>query len=161
MTDAVPAPLRALAILFTDALPRVVFPDVDAAALTASVAKVDAAQLEVTRLEEELAKARAHLDASRDDLVRIATRAHAYARVYAEDDDALRGRIDEIAVPRAKSRSNTPKAAINEAATATTATATATTATDIATNAPVKKKRKSSPDDDTSLFAPGDDVRAA
>jgi hypothetical protein len=151
MTDAVPAPIRSLATLFSEALPRVAFPDVDAAALAASVAKVDAAQSEVTRLEEELAKARAHLDASRDDLVRLATRAHAYARVYAEDDDTLRARIDEIAIPRAKSKSNAPKVVVTEAPAAS----------ETLTPAPVKKKRKGAQEDDASLFAPGDDVRAA
>ncbi len=152
MTDAVPTPIRSLAALFTDALPRVAFPDVDAAALAASVTKVDAAQAEVTRLEEELAKARAHLDTSRDDLVRLATRAHAYARVYVEDDEALRARIDEIAVPRAKSKSNAPKVVVTE---------TSPSSSETLTPGPVKKKRKSAQDDDASLFAPGDDVRAA
>lgn len=118
LVDPIPAPLRALADLFAEALADVKFPDIDAARLTDGVARVQAQQTEVTRLEGELAHARALLDASRDELTRNAARAHAYARVYAEDNGALQSRIDAITLPRARTRA-TATATVTAPTTAT------------------------------------------
>jgi hypothetical protein len=104
--DVVPTPVRYLSELFTDALGDVKFPDVDAAGLAAAVTRVDALAADVARLEEELGRARAALDAGRDDLIRLAGRAHAYARVYAEDDEGLRTRLDAVSMPRPRARTS-------------------------------------------------------
>ena len=148
--DAIAAPVRALAELFNKELASVKFPDVDAATLTAVVARVDGQQIEVTRLEEELARARGQLDTSRDELGRLAARAHAYARVYTEDNPALQSCIDAITLPRARARPMV-------STTATTATVHATPVEGIA---PRKGKKKSARDEVPSqLF--GDEVAGA
>lgn len=135
--DAVPPPVRSLAELFGEALTAVKFPDVDAPALSGAVARVDGLQAEVMRLEEELGRARTALDAGRDELLRMAARAHAYARVYAEDDDTLRGRIDAITLPRARARP-APVTAV---------------AGDVV--APARRKKRAAADEEPSpLFAP-------
>lgn len=134
--DAVPPPVRSLSDLFGEALAAVKFPDVDAPALAAGVAKVDGLQAEVMRLEEELGRARAALDVGRDELLRMAARAHAYARVYAEDDDALRSRIDAITLPRARARPASVVAVAGEGAG----------------SAPRRKKRAVAEEEPSSLF---------
>jgi hypothetical protein len=136
--DTIPTSVRYLAELFADALAKVTFPDVDASSLAAAVAKLDAMTADAARLEEELAKAKQSVDAARDDLLRLSARAHAYARVFAEDDEALRARLDAITLPRARPRPSTtsPSAPARVDAAPTSS----------------RKRKKAASDDDATLF---------
>lgn len=143
--DTLPTSVRYLAELFADALAAVKFPDVDAAALASSVARVDAMATDVARLEEELAKAKQNVDAARDDLLRMSARAHAYARVFAEDDEGLRARLEAITLPRARPRASVaPSLASVEPPAANP-----------------RKRKKAASDDDASLFVAAAPEQAA
>ena len=93
-------PLLDLLRVFHDELPDVHFPDVDADVLAEQAASVRADHSDVLRLERELAAARQRLDEHHDALLVKATRALGYARVYAEDNPGLLGRLDVIVLPR-------------------------------------------------------------
>src|SRR5262245_19847646 len=99
---SLPDDVRVLKDLFAEALADVRFPDVDASALASGVARVDALAADADRLEAELAAARAEHQAALEELLRAAARAHGYARVYAEGDEALRARLDALELGRSR-----------------------------------------------------------
>jgi multidrug efflux pump subunit AcrA (membrane-fusion protein) len=105
MTHAIPAPVRTLLDLFTTSLADVRFADVDGETLTRSAADVEAAAEAVAAAQLALDSALEALQERQDALLQRAQRALAYARVYAESDDALSGRLEAVSLPRALRRS--------------------------------------------------------
>jgi multidrug efflux pump subunit AcrA (membrane-fusion protein) len=99
-TDAIPSPIQSLLDLFTTALADVRFADVDGQTLARVAADVEAAIAVVSSAEAALASAREALQERQEALLQQAQRALAYARVYAESDEALTERLGAIALPR-------------------------------------------------------------
>jgi hypothetical protein len=134
MTSLSP-PLQSLLELFQGPLGNVRFADIDAGGLANLAAEVEAATSEVQRHEGQLAQLREALVERQDALLLLAQRALAYARVYAENDEALLEQVNRIALPRAskprkpgaaKAKTETPEpqaeGAAGEAATGEAAT---------------------------------------
>jgi hypothetical protein len=95
------APVQAVLELFKGPLADVRFADVDAAGLANLAAAVDSAATEVAQQEAQLAELRQALVERQDALLLLAQRAVAYARVYAEHDEALTEQLSRITLPRA------------------------------------------------------------
>jgi hypothetical protein len=72
------------------------FPEVDHPTLEGLAAELRQAAAEVERQERALHQARQQLDERREALRARAERGLAYARIFAEDDDALRERLEAI-----------------------------------------------------------------
>ncbi len=76
------------------------FPDLDADVLRAHLGRVKERHLDVLRAEAGLLAARAAFEQEQDALARIAQRAAAYLRVYAEGDEALSLQVEALSLPR-------------------------------------------------------------
>jgi hypothetical protein len=103
--DVIPTPIQSLLDLFATALGEVRFADVDAQTLARAVADVQAASAIVSSAQASLDDARQALQDRQETLLQHAQRAVAYAKVYAESDEALSGRVNAIALPRSSRRS--------------------------------------------------------
>jgi hypothetical protein len=100
--SAVPDPIRQLVALFAEALPDVLFPEVDAQMLASLVRTVEARAETLAQAEADLAAARqAHAEAHAE-LTRAADKGLGYARVFAADDPALSAKLTEIVLGRTK-----------------------------------------------------------
>jgi hypothetical protein len=98
-------PLQAVVALFEGPLSGVRFADVDAAGLSRLAAELASVSAEVEQHEAKLVELRQGLAQRQEALVALSQRALAYARVYAEDDDELLAKLNDIALPRvAKAR---------------------------------------------------------
>ncbi|HEY4014854.1 MAG TPA: hypothetical protein VGM06_16035 [Polyangiaceae bacterium] len=106
--DTVADPIQALLELFTTTLSGVRFADLDAKALAALAAEAQSAAEVVASAEAALTAARDTLKQRQEALLLQAHRAIAYARVFAENDQALAERIDAIALPKAPRRTRAP-----------------------------------------------------
>jgi hypothetical protein len=102
--DSIPLPVQAILDLFAHELADVRFADVDANALEQIAVEVKAAADIVESAELALDAARAALQEKQDSLLQHTQRALAYARVYAESDEAMSARLETIALPRAARR---------------------------------------------------------
>src|SRR5689334_18347547 len=100
MTSLSP-PLQAVVALFRGPLSEVRFADIDAAGLTGLAAEVEAAAAEVEQQEAKLVELRQSLAQRQESLLALAQQALAYARIYAENDEALSAELNDIALPRA------------------------------------------------------------
>ena len=111
-------PVQAVLELLQGPLADVRFADVDAAGLASVAAEVESAAAAVARQETQLAELRQSLTERQDALLLLAQRALAYARVYAEHDDALTEQLARISLPRAAKprKASTPKSEAAEAA---------------------------------------------
>jgi len=98
---SLPAPVQAVLELFQGPLSDVRFADVDAAGLANLAAEVEGAASAVAQQEAQLADLRQTLAERQDALLLLAQRAVAYARVYAEHDEALTEQLARITLPRA------------------------------------------------------------
>jgi len=105
--NAISSPVQALLDLFTAELAELRFADVDANVLARLAADTHTAAEAVSVAQATLDTARSALQERQDTLLAHAQRAHAYARVYAEGDDALLVRLDAITLPRAARRART------------------------------------------------------
>lgn len=94
--DPVSEPLAALIEVFGAHAAALCFPEVDHATLEGLAAELRQAAVEVERQERALLQARQLLDERRDALRARAERGLAYARIYAEDDEALREQLEGI-----------------------------------------------------------------
>jgi hypothetical protein len=112
MTDLLPAELSQLLQLFSS-LPDVRFPELDAASLQDTVARVKERHLELLHVEAQLQAVRAALDEEQEALLKKGHRLHAYLEVYAEADEALAAKVRALALP--KLRRATPRAPEPEA----------------------------------------------
>src|SRR5580698_4491195 len=96
MTSAIPAPIQTLLELFTTSLADVRFADVDGQTLGRCAAEVESAAAGVVSAQAALDAAREILQLKEDALLQRAQSALAYARVYAEGDDALSSQLDSV-----------------------------------------------------------------
>lgn len=95
------APLQAVVDLFSGPLQGVRFAEIDADTLGTLATEVESIGSEVEVREAELASLREALTQKQEVLNTLAQQALAYARIYAESDEALSAELDEIALPRA------------------------------------------------------------
>jgi hypothetical protein len=98
--DVVATPIRTAIELFETTLAEVRFPDVDAKTLARAAADVDAAGHAVASAQAALESARLALQELQDALLGQVQRALAYARIYAENNEALMQRLNAISLPR-------------------------------------------------------------
>jgi hypothetical protein len=94
-------PVQAVVTLFEGPLAGVRFADVDAAGLSKLAAEVSRAASELEQQEVALATLRQELAQWQEALLALAQQGLAYARIYAEGDDALLAELNAIALPRA------------------------------------------------------------
>jgi len=128
------------------------FADVDAAVLSELASTVEAAAAAVAEQEAQLSELRQTLADRQDALLLLAQRALAYARVYAEHDDALTEQLSRISLPRAgKPRKVSAKPASSEASAASSeasaASSEASAASSEASAASSEASAASSPDE--------------
>ena len=102
-------PVQAVVTLFEGPLAGVRFADIDAAGLSKLAAEVTRAASELEQREAALSTLRQELAQRQEALLALAQQALAYARIYAEGDDALLAQLTDIALPRAtKARKQAP-----------------------------------------------------
>jgi hypothetical protein len=106
--DHVPSPVQAVLDLFANELADVRFGDVDAITLARIAAEVHAAAEVMASQQAVLESAREALKERQSVLLEHAQRAVAYARVYAEKDEAMSARLEAIALPRVARRAKGP-----------------------------------------------------
>src|ERR1700722_19335580 len=104
MTSAIPAPIQTLLDLFTTTLADVRFADVDGQTLGRCAAEVETAAQSVASAQAALDAARESLQEKQDALLHRAQSALAYARVFAESDEALSRQLDAVSLPRSTRR---------------------------------------------------------
>ena len=104
MVSAIPPPIQALLDLFTTSLADVRFADVDGQTLGRCAAEVESASEAVASVQAALDAAREVLQLKQDVLLQRAQSALAYARVYAESDEALSRQLDAVSLPRSTRR---------------------------------------------------------
>lgn len=132
---SLPAPVQAVLELFQGPLSDVRFADVDAAGLANLAAEVEGAASAVALQEARLTELRQTLAERQDALLLLAQRAVAYARVYAEHDEALTEQLSRITLPRAGKPRKTTATKAPEADASTSAAETVTSAAENAENA--------------------------
>lgn len=98
--DSISPALRALLELFATDLADVKFPEVDTAVLGEAAAHVREKAEAVARAQAALDAARQALNESQESLLQKGQRALAYAKVFAEDDAELGGKLEAIHLPR-------------------------------------------------------------
>jgi hypothetical protein len=98
---SLPSPVQSVLELFQGPLASVRFADIDAAGLVKLAAEVEAAATEVHEHEGKLTELKQALAQRQEALLVLAQQALAYARVYAEGDDALLEAVNRITLPRA------------------------------------------------------------
>ncbi len=101
-SSAVPPSLQAVLELFENDLAHLKFPDLDRAVLAACAERVEAQAAALRQAEAALLATREALQDSLDALQHKCQRALAYARIYAEDDVELLGRLDAVEIVRAR-----------------------------------------------------------
>jgi hypothetical protein len=114
--SAIPAPIQTLLDLFSTSLADVRFADVDGQALARYAADVETAAEAVAAAQLALDATREALQGKQDTLLQQTQRALAYARVYAEGDAALSGRLEAVTLPRVTRRSRVEDALVLSAA---------------------------------------------
>lgn len=97
--DPIPPQERRVVELFRGPLQGVRFPDLDRDVLELAELEVLEAQLAFEEAERSLEAARVELAARTAALSARCDRALAYARVYAQSDEALRAEVDALASP--------------------------------------------------------------
>lgn len=102
--EAISPPIQALLDIFATSLADVRFADVDARALAALAAQVTSAAGTVATAQAALEGALEALQREQDTLLQQAQRALAYARVFAENDEALSAQLEAITLPRGARR---------------------------------------------------------
>lgn len=144
-----PQPLQAVVALFEGPLAGVRFADIDAGGLSKLAGDVTNAATEVEQQEAKLVELRQGLAQRQEALLGLAQQALAYARVYAENDEELLAKLNDISLPRATKprKAAAVRAREAEAPEASAATAVedgaeplAADATDDAEAAPAKTK---------------------
>lgn len=92
--------IQSVVQLFRGPLAGVRFADIDAASITNLAAEVESMSAEVESHEAKLTELKAGLAQRHEALLGLAQQALAYARIYAEGDDALTAELAQIALPR-------------------------------------------------------------
>jgi hypothetical protein len=101
---AIPPPVQTVLDLFTTHLPEVRFGDLDAQSLARAAEEVQVASDVAAAAQGALESARVVLHERQEALLSQVQRALAYARVFAEADEALSARLEAVALPRAARR---------------------------------------------------------
>jgi hypothetical protein len=127
---SLPPPVQSVLELFQGPLASVRFADIDAAGLAKLAAEVEAASEEVREQENQLGELRQALAQRQEALLALAQQALAYARVYAENDEALLDAVNRISLPRAAKPRKAPAPAKGSSARDAGAEAAASTETD-------------------------------
>ncbi len=96
--DPIPASVNQLAEIFAGPLAEVTFPDVSKDVLDEACQTVRDQHAEVARLTQELDEAHQAMEAKQEDLVKLANRALAYAKIYAESDESLKEQLSGISL---------------------------------------------------------------
>jgi hypothetical protein len=96
----IPLPIEQLLALFATRLAEVRFPDVDGASLTRAAEQVSEAARALADAEAAVEASRATLRHQQEELLRVAHRALAYARVYGSADEQLSRDLEAISLPR-------------------------------------------------------------
>jgi hypothetical protein len=104
MISAIPPPIQTLLDLFTTSLADVRFADVDGQTLGRCATEVESAAEAVASAQATLDGVRETLRLKQDVLLQRAQAALAYARVYAETDEALSTQLDGVSLPRSTRR---------------------------------------------------------
>jgi multidrug efflux pump subunit AcrA (membrane-fusion protein) len=112
LPNPIPPPIQALLDLFSTSLADVRFADLDGQALARCASEVESAAEAVALAQSALDAAREALQERQDALLQRAQRALAYARVYAEGDEALSGRLDAVSLPRPTRRARPEEALV-------------------------------------------------
>jgi hypothetical protein len=103
--------IQSVVQLFRGPLSGVRFGDIDAAGLGQLAAEVETTAAEVEAQEAKVAELKQSLAQRQEALLQLAQQALAYARIYAEGDDALTAELGQISLPRpAKPRKKEPPA---------------------------------------------------
>lgn len=89
-------------ILLFSAQPDLRFPDVDASKLHHAVARVKEVHAELAEAEAALNGVRTTLDRENEALLKLAQRAHAYLKVFAETNERLNEQVEAISLPKPK-----------------------------------------------------------
>jgi len=127
--------VQAVLELFQGPLADQRFADVDAAGLLNLAGAVEQSAAAVAEQEASLSELRQTLADRQDSLLLLAQRALAYARVYAEHDDALSEQLTRIALPRVGKPRKANAKATSADQSATSADQSATSADQSATSA--------------------------
>jgi hypothetical protein len=98
--STIPQPVQSVLDLFVTCLADVRFADVDAATLARAASEVEAAAERLAAAQVTLDAASSTLKDRQEALLQQAHRALAYARVYAESDEALSAQLLAISLPR-------------------------------------------------------------
>jgi hypothetical protein len=106
LAPLLPAPLQSIVDLFATEFAEVHFADIDATTLARLTREVQTANETVIAAQSVLDGARTTLQEKRDTLLQHAHRALAYARVYAENDEALSARLEAITLPGSRPASS-------------------------------------------------------
>jgi hypothetical protein len=112
LPSPIPPPVQTLLDLFTTSLADVRFADLDGQALARCATEVESAAEAVALAQSALDAAREALQQRQDALLQRAQRALAYARVYAEGDEALSAKLDGVSLPRPTRRSRAEDALV-------------------------------------------------
>jgi hypothetical protein len=99
--DAIPAPIQTALELFEATLADLRFADIDAKTLARAADDVREVAAVVASAQASLDSSRRALEERQNVLLEQVQRAVAYARVYAENDEGLRQKLDAIRLPRA------------------------------------------------------------
>lgn len=108
-TDPIPQSVRDLVALFDNDLADVRFPDVSREALGELVGKVSALVGDVNAAQEAFEKSQADLTQNQQLLMEMARRGLLYARVFAENNHELLGKLGAINLKASKAPSATSK----------------------------------------------------
>jgi hypothetical protein len=104
-------PVQAVVSLFEGPLARVRFADVDAEGLGKLAAEVSSTAGEVAQQEARLVELKQTFAQRQEALLVLAQQALAYARIYAEGDEELTAKLNDISLPRAAKPRKVAKAA--------------------------------------------------
>ncbi len=94
------APDVAKLIQLFSAQPDLRFPELDAGVLHEAVARLKETHLECVAAEAALQATRLALEREHEALLKLAQRAHAYLKVFAETDERLTAQVDAISLPK-------------------------------------------------------------
>ncbi len=87
-------------ILLFSAQPDLRFPDVDASKLHHAAARVKEVHAELAEAEAALQGVRTTLERENEALFKLAQRAHAYLKVFAETNERLTEQVEAISLPK-------------------------------------------------------------
>lgn len=104
---AIPPPIQTVLDLFSTHLADVRFGDLDAQSLARASTEVQSAHDVLVASQLALEAARRSLVERQEVLLQQVQRALAYARVYAEADEALSAQLEAVTLPRAAKRART------------------------------------------------------